>query len=80
MLHDLCNITSMARGPSGRFVIELNAEAKRELHQALAQDGLTLKEWFRSRVRTYLADRLQPGLPGLSSANNGRSSSEDVKR
>ena len=57
----------MARGPSGRFVIDLDPDTKREMHSALAEDGLTLKDWFRDRIANYLADRAQPSLPGFKS-------------
>ena len=47
----------MPMGPSGRFVVELDPELKRELHSALAAEGLTLKEWFRTQAAVYLAKR-----------------------
>jgi hypothetical protein len=59
---------SMARGPSGRFVIDLDPITKREMHSALAEDGLTLKDWFRDRIKSYLTERVQPSLPGFKSA------------
>ncbi len=68
-------MTSVARGPSGRFVIDLDPEIKRELHTALAADDLTLKDWFRVRVQAYLADRTQPTLPGLSDLPRGEEKS-----
>lgn len=68
MLRHVCDVTFVARGPSGRFVIDLEPETKRSLHAALVQDQLTLKEWFRIRVNAYLAERLQPHLPGLASS------------
>ena len=58
----------MARGPSGRFVIDLDPETKREMHTALAKDGLTLKDWFKDRVTSYLTDRTQPTFPGFTPA------------
>lgn len=56
----------MARGPSGRLVIEIDPALKRDLHAALAQDGLTLKDWFLQRASGYIAERRQPSLPGLT--------------
>jgi hypothetical protein len=56
----------MARGPSGRLVIEVDPILKRDLHAALAADGLTLKDWFLRRVSDYIAQRQQPPLPGIS--------------
>lgn len=35
------------------------------MHTALAQDHITLKDWFRARVESYLAERTQPNLPGI---------------
>ena len=61
----LCDIQHMARGPSGRLVIEVDPLLKRDLHSALAADGSSLKEWFLNCVREYFDHRLQPVLPGM---------------
>lgn len=58
-------LQNMARGPSGRLVIEVDPILKRNLHAALAADGLTLKDWFLRRVSDYIAERRQPTLPGI---------------
>jgi hypothetical protein len=55
----------MARGLSGRLVIEVDPNFKRNLHAALAADGITLKDWFLRRSRDYLMERQQPTLPGI---------------
>ncbi len=57
----------MARGPSGRLVIEVDPNLKRDLHAALAADGFTLKDWFLQRVADYIAEHRQPSLPGITS-------------
>jgi hypothetical protein len=44
----------MSIGTSGRIVIELRPDIKRELYSALAKDGLTLKDWFLSNTNEYL--------------------------
>lgn len=41
----------MAIGKSGRMVIEIDAEVKRELHSQIKKKGMTLKEWFESKVK-----------------------------
>ena len=56
----------MARGPSGRLVVDLDPALKRELHAALAADGTTFKEWLIARVSEYFDQRQQPRLPGIS--------------
>jgi hypothetical protein len=50
----------MARGPSGRIVVEVDPVLKRELHAALAADGVTLKDWFLIRVRSFVTERRKP--------------------
>ena len=55
----------MARGPSGRVVIELDPQFKRDLHSALAKDGLSLKDWFIEQARQYTANRNQLTLPNI---------------
>jgi hypothetical protein len=64
MLHDPCDIT-MPRGKSGRFVVVLDPETKKDFYSALDVEGLTFKEWFTRTVSSYIADSLQPRLPGL---------------
>lgn len=56
----------MARGSSGRLVVDLDPGLKREFHAALAADGTTFKEWVLTRVSAYFEDRQQPRLPGIS--------------
>ena len=69
MLHKLCYITSdrvdldMAKGSSGRLVIEIDPNLKQELYQALGDEGLNLKQWFLGNVADYLDRRVQPELP-----------------
>lgn len=53
----------MAKGQSGRVVIELDPLLKRQLYSALASDGSTLKAWFIMAAEKYLSDRQQPSLP-----------------
>lgn len=44
----------MSIGTSGRIVIEIEPESKRQLYAALARDGLTLKDWFLRNVEHYM--------------------------
>jgi hypothetical protein len=43
----------MARGESGRIVIEVEPEVKRRLYAALALSGSTLKDWFLKNALGY---------------------------
>jgi len=53
---------SMARGESGRIVIEINPSTKDELYTALQRDGMTLKQWFLRQSSEYLQNRMQLSL------------------
>jgi hypothetical protein len=53
----------MAKGDSGRIVVELEPGFKRRLYSALAMDNLTLKDWLVDSATQYLAERDQPALP-----------------
>jgi hypothetical protein len=72
-------MTCVARGPSGRVVIELEPEIKQDMHAALAQDHMTLKEWFLARVESYLAERVQPNLPGVVASSAPVKSSKSAQ-
>jgi hypothetical protein len=52
----------MAVGPSGRIVIEVDPELKRELYNCLSSDQLSLRQWFLETARQYLATRGQLSL------------------
>lgn len=44
----------MAKGQSGRIVVEVDPALKRALYGALAVDESTLKEWFIEQAKKYL--------------------------
>ena len=44
----------MARGESGRIVIEVDPEIKDELYQKLQGENSNLKSWFLGQVEQYL--------------------------
>lgn len=49
----------MARGKSGRIVIEVDPKVKKDLYRALADKDLTLKDWFLQQTEEYLKSRDQ---------------------
>lgn len=49
----------MARGKSGRIVIEVDPKLKKDLYLALEKKGLTLKDWFIQQAETYIKDHDQ---------------------
>ncbi|GBE14944.1 MAG TPA: hypothetical protein ENH32_05625 [Proteobacteria bacterium] len=52
----------MARGKSGRIVLEIDPSLNSDLYEALKGEGLTLKEWFLRHTGSYLAQKAQPSL------------------
>jgi hypothetical protein len=60
----------MSIGSSGRIVIEVETNIKRELYSALSREGMTLKEWFLKNANSYISDRTQIPLPLLNSQEN----------
>ena len=52
----------MARGESGRIVIEVDPALKRELYAALAISGSTLKGWFVRSAEDYCTSGVQGSL------------------
>lgn len=78
MSYYTCYITRMARGESGRIVIEFEPEVKRRLYTALALSGSTLKNWFIKSAATFCSDTAQPSL-FEHIAKNGVKPSEPVK-
>ncbi|MGD8352520.1 MAG: hypothetical protein PVJ01_00005 [Pseudomonadota bacterium] len=68
----------MARGRSGRIVLEIDPMLKNDLYEALGEDGLTLKEWFIQNTSSYLDHKAQPSL--FQQAQSGAVKSESGKR
>lgn len=66
MLHSYVILHYMARGKSGRIVLEIDASKKDVLYSALKRDRLTLKDWFLRQTEQYLRDRDQMPLFGAS--------------
>lgn len=52
----------MAKGESGRIVIEVDPALKRELYAVLAISGRTLKDWFVHSAAEYCSSEIQGSL------------------
>lgn len=46
----------MPIGNSGRVVIEMDPELKRQLHELVRQRGMTLKDWFLVQAVDFVAN------------------------
>ena len=53
----------MSIGNSGRIVIEIEPELKKELHSVLKLEGTNLKSWFLENVEQLLSEKGQQSLP-----------------
>lgn len=69
----------MAKGRSGRIVIEIDPELKRQLYSALAMDALTLKEWFVNLAQRRIAEGGSSNL-AIRSARSKKANPKDQKR
>jgi hypothetical protein len=52
----------MSIGNSGRVVVEIDPNLKKELYATLMREGLTLKDWFVKSAETYLTSTYQQTL------------------
>ena len=50
----------MPKGDSGRVVIEINPELKKQLYSVLALEQKTLKDWFIEQGIEYLKSKNMP--------------------
>lgn len=66
----------MARGKSGRIVIEVEPHLKNELYESLAKSRKTLKDWFVTAAEDYCEEIRQPVLFSASSNHETRSKIE----
>jgi hypothetical protein len=56
----------MPQGSSGRIVVDIDPEFKKEVYSALALRGSTLKDWFTQAAKDLCADTRQPQLWSLA--------------
>ncbi len=61
----------MARGESGRIVIEVDPDLKSELYNALTYQGLTLKAWFIREAQRHIRTHKQPYLFAADTVGSG---------
>ena len=54
----------MSVGASGRVVIEIDPDLKRELYQSLTREGKTMKDWFVENAQAFVNGQFQMPLEG----------------
>lgn len=69
----------MARGTSGKIVLEIEPAEKEKLYSAVKRNGLTMKEWFLQQMDIYLDRSViaepHPSYGGGKSSGAARSKS-----
>src|SRR6266404_4175337 len=80
-LRHLSNVTSMAHhGQSGRIVIDVEPQLKRQFYSALSLTGITLKDWFIKAAAEYCEEKKQPSfLREVRYGKSGRSKAMVVR-
>jgi hypothetical protein len=69
----------MARGPSGRIVVEVDPAVKARLYEVLAKDEFTFKDWLLRQIEGYVEEATQPRLfqpPGSRTSGRPATSGE----
>ena len=61
-LHSSRDEKTVAKGNSGRLVVEVEPALKRQLYAALALSGSTLKDWFVTSAERYCDATTQSDL------------------
>ncbi|MCB4438262.1 hypothetical protein LHL20_18685 [Alteromonas sp. McT4-15] len=56
----------MAKGDSGRVVLEIDPDLKRKLYAVLALEQKTLKDWFTESSTSYVRERLKAELDNMN--------------
>ena len=65
----------MARGKSGRVVLEIDPELKRQLYFTLEYKQQTMKEWFIEEAQNFIGsvqqDDISDAVQNKNKRNNG---------
>ncbi|HDM8136270.1 TPA: hypothetical protein ACX6SH_003525 [Photobacterium damselae] len=60
----------MAKGESGRIVLEIDPELKKSLYSILALDQQTLKDWFVDKAQKHIEEKKAELIKNFSKADN----------
>ncbi|MDC9597356.1 MULTISPECIES: hypothetical protein [Xenorhabdus] len=60
----------MAKGESGRIVLEVDPELKKSLYSILALDQQTLKDWFVDKAQQHIEEKKTELIKIFSKADN----------
>lgn len=60
----------MARGESGRIVLEVEPELKKALYSILAMEQQTLKDWFVDKAQKHIKEKKSELIQNFLKADN----------
>ncbi len=60
----------MAKGESGRIVLEVEPELKKALYSVLAMEQKTLKDWFVDKAQKHICEKKSELIKRFSKVGN----------
>lgn len=60
----------MAKGESGRIVLEVDPELKKTLYSILAMEQKTLKDWFIDKAKKHIDEKKSELIKSFSKVND----------
>ena len=60
----------MAKGESGRIVLEVDPELKKTLYSILAMEQQTLKDWFIDKAQKHINEKKNELIKSFSKVND----------
>jgi len=60
----------MAKGESGRIVLEVDPKLKKTLYSILAMEQKTLKDWFIDKAQKHIAEKKSELIKSFSKVND----------
>jgi hypothetical protein len=60
----------MAKGESGRIVLEVDPELKKTLYSILAMEQKTLKDWFIDKAQNHIDEKKNELIKSFSKVND----------
>lgn len=71
MLHNIYYIGAvMAKGESGRIVLEVEPELKKALYSILAMEQQTLKDWFVDKAQKHIKEKKSELIQSFSKVDD----------
>ncbi|EJD2846630.1 hypothetical protein OU702_002956 [Escherichia coli] len=61
---------NMAKGESGRIVLEVEPELKKALYSVLAMEQKTLKDWFVDKAQEHIYEKKSELIERFSKVDN----------